>query len=109
MGHAVVVSVDFDVVVDAAGGNLPLGILVGLVRQGQSIGPIEQNKELTARLLELAQRSVIQTVEQFSDGAIEIGQGENLRWRKTARIQRLAMSTRSRAWPCPWDERAGLV
>ena len=31
--HAVVVIVDFDVVVDADGGDLPLGVFVGFVRQ----------------------------------------------------------------------------
>jgi hypothetical protein len=40
--HAVVVLVDFDVVVDVDGGNLPLGELVGLVGQWQSVGLIEE-------------------------------------------------------------------
>ena len=59
MGHAVVVIVDIDVVVDVDGGDLPLGVFVGFLRQGQCVGLIEENKELAARLLELAQRSVI--------------------------------------------------
>ena len=33
VGHAVVVTVDFDVVVDIDGGDLPLGVLVSFVRQ----------------------------------------------------------------------------
>ncbi len=75
MRHAVVVIVDFDVVVDADGGDLPLGVFVSFLWQWQSVGLIEQNKEFAARLFEFAQRSVIQTLQQFTNGRIEIGQG----------------------------------
>ena len=57
--HAVVVLVDFDVVVDADGGDLPLGVFVGFLRQWLSVGLIEEDKELAAGLFELAQRSVV--------------------------------------------------
>ena len=73
--HAVVVIVDFDVVVDVDGGDLPLGVFVSFLRQGQSVGLIEQDKELAARLFEFAKGSVIQTLEQFANGRIKIGQG----------------------------------
>lgn len=78
MGHAVIVIVDFDVVVDVDGGNLPLGIFVGFVRQWQSMGLIEQDKELAARLLEFAQSSVVQTLQQLTNGTIEVGQSVEL-------------------------------
>ena len=57
--HAVVVLVDFDVVIDVDTSELPLGVLVGFVRQGLSVGLIEQRKELAAGLFELAQWPVI--------------------------------------------------
>ena len=37
MRHAVVVIVDFDVVVDADGGDLPLGVFVSFLWQWQSV------------------------------------------------------------------------
>ena len=54
IGHAVVVIVDFDMVVDVDGGDLPLSVLVGFLRQGQSVRLIEQYKELAARLFEFS-------------------------------------------------------
>ena len=36
--HAVVVIVDFDVVVDVDGGDLPLSVLVGLCGSGKALG-----------------------------------------------------------------------
>src|SRR3990170_4692720 len=59
IGHAVVVIVDIDMVIDVDGSDLPLGVFVGFLYQGQSVGLIEQNKQLAARLLEFAQGSVI--------------------------------------------------
>ena len=68
--HAVVVLVDFNVVIDVDTGDLPLGVLVGFVRQCQCVGLIEQRKELAAGLFELAQRSVVQTIQQFAMAAL---------------------------------------
>src|SRR4030065_1224604 len=44
--HAVVVLVDFDMVVDADGGDLPLGVLVGLLREGRGVGVSAGGKEV---------------------------------------------------------------
>ena len=45
-GHGVVVAFDFDVVIDIAPGQLPLGIRIGLWRQGPQCGAIECGKQL---------------------------------------------------------------
>ncbi len=42
IGHAVVVIVDIDMIIDVDGGDLPLGVLVGFLHQGQSVGLIEE-------------------------------------------------------------------
>ena len=39
--HAVVMFVDFDVLVDVDGGDFPLGVFVGFLRQWLSVGLIE--------------------------------------------------------------------
>jgi hypothetical protein len=48
VGHGGVVAFDFHVVIDIDTGQFPLGILVGLGRQGPQCGAIERGKQLLA-------------------------------------------------------------
>jgi hypothetical protein len=51
--------IDFDVVVDIDGCDLPLGVLVGFLRERQSVGLIEEEEKFAAGLLELSKGSVV--------------------------------------------------
>jgi len=76
VGDAVVVAVDFAVVVDVDSGLFPLGEHVALGRKGtqrRAVGLLEQR---TPRARELAERAGVEPFKEPGDGGVEFAEGE---------------------------------
>ena len=72
------VAVDFHVVVEPDAFFLPLGEDVGLRRQRLQGGAVQFPVQLHTGAGQFAERSLVQLVEQFADGLVELGQAEEL-------------------------------
>lgn len=73
--NAVVVVIDFDVVVDVDLGGLPIGEFVGAVREREGGGTVKLVEELAAGALDFAQGAVVELFEEFPDGGVHFRQG----------------------------------
>jgi hypothetical protein len=67
---------DFHVVIDIAPGQLPLGILVGLERQGPQCGAIERRKQFLAWARQLRKRTGLEGRQEGLEGRVALGQWE---------------------------------
>lgn len=76
VGHAVVVSVDVDVVVDVDAGFPPAPKLVALRRQRQESGPLQRLEQRAPVALELLEGAVVERVQQPADLPVQLGQAE---------------------------------
>ena len=76
MGDAVEVPVDLDMVVEAGAAAPPLGILVGLGRQGQERGPLDLLEQVAPADADLAHGAPVQLGQERSDRAGQLDQGE---------------------------------
>jgi hypothetical protein len=78
MRDAVVVAGDLNMAVEVDAGLLPLGVLVALGRERLEGRAVERLILRAARAGQLAQRLVVEGGEQFTDGGVEFGEGEEL-------------------------------
>src|SRR5260370_906380 len=74
--HRVVMAVDVDMIVERDAALAPLGIDVGLDRQGRQSGPVEFVEQLAPADAEAAHRPAVELAEQRGDRAVQLGQGE---------------------------------
>ena len=88
MRHAVVVLADLDMVVEVDPAALPLGVFVGLGRQGLQCWPVELLEEGPPAGCPAAQRPVVEIVEQLADRGVEIEQREEPPVPQPRQIQR---------------------
>ena len=72
----VVVALDLDVVVDVDPRLLPLGEHVALGGKGAKGGTVELLEQCTPRARELAERAVVEPLEERRDGCVELSQRE---------------------------------
>jgi len=76
VGHAVVVEMDLDVVVDVHPDLVPLGELVGCGGQGQEGRLIQRLEETPATAFQLLEGAPVQVLEEGPEGPPCLGQGE---------------------------------
>ncbi len=76
VGHAVVVTLDRDVVVDVDPAGCPLGHLVALERQGLQGRPVEPLVELPAARSEVPHRPAVELDELLANRLIEFSEAE---------------------------------
>ncbi len=75
VGHAVIVPVDIDMIIDTDPANAPLGKDIGLDRQGFEHRPVELFEELAPRHAEPADRPfVVETDQQLADRLVQLRQ-----------------------------------
>ena len=74
-GDAVIMEIDFDVVVDVDLGLLPFGEFVGVVGKRPGGGAVEIVKELAAGPLDFAKGTAIEGFEKVPDGGVHFGEG----------------------------------
>jgi hypothetical protein len=72
------VPVDFDVIVDVGPHRLPFHQPIGLGRQRLKRRMVDASKQAGARAFALAERPLIQTMQQFLHRFIEVGHGKKL-------------------------------
>lgn len=78
MGHRLIVTVDRHVVINVDPRLLPLGVDIGLCRQGLKRRPVPLLEVRLAATGQLTERSGIERHQQFADGGIERQQREEL-------------------------------
>ena len=78
IGNSVIVAIDLDVVVDVHPHRLPLGHDIALGRKRLQRGSIQGGIERGTSPLPLAEGTLIQSFQEFRDGLVEIGDGEEL-------------------------------
>src|SRR5579864_7608585 len=78
VGHAVVVAVDLDVVVDVDPRLLPLRVSEALPGQRSQSRPLETLEERPARAWQLAEGPVVQRDEKLPDRLVDLGEREKL-------------------------------
>jgi hypothetical protein len=76
VGDAVVVVLDLDMVIDVDGAILPGRELVATRREGPERRAVQALEEIPARDPEVAQRPVVELLEQLPDGGVQLGQVE---------------------------------
>src|SRR4051794_17414105 len=76
MRNAVVVLGDLDMVVEPHPAALPLGVLVGLGRQGREGRAFDLLKELASRATPAAQGAIVEVIEERTDRLVEGGERE---------------------------------
>ena len=75
VGHAVEMSLDLDVVIDADPAQAPFGKGIGLARQRLEVGPVEFLEQRAAGDAEPPDRSlVVELPQQLADRRVEFGQ-----------------------------------
>ena len=75
VGHAVKMSVDLDMVIDADAAQAPLGKAIGLGGQALEVGSIEFFEQCAAGDPESSERAlVVELPQQLADRCIELGQ-----------------------------------
>ena len=78
MGHGVVMALDLDVVVDMDPRLFPLGVFVGLDRQGAQRRLVQLLKQGAPAARQFPEGAVVERLKQGPDGAVQLGQGEAL-------------------------------
>ena len=74
VGHAVEVSLDLDVVIDADATQAPFGQSIGLARQRLEVRPVEFLEQRAAGNAEPAQHPlVIELAQQLTDRTVQLG------------------------------------
>ena len=76
IGNAVPMAVKLDVVVDVDAGGLPLTVAVTLAGQRLQRGPVQHVEQRLARTFLLAEGPRIEPGQQFTDGFVDLAQGE---------------------------------
>ncbi len=76
MRHRVVMAVDVDVIVERDAALAPLGVNVGLDRQGGERRPVEFVEQLAPADAEAAHRPAVEIAEQRGDREVQLGQRE---------------------------------
>ena len=69
-------AIDLDVVVDVHAHRLPLGHDIALGRKRLQRGSIQGGIERGTTPFPLAERTLIHALQEFCDGLVEIGEGE---------------------------------
>ena len=78
VGHAVIVVVDLDVVVDVDSRLLPLRVSEALPGQRSQSRPLETLEQRSARAWQLTERPIVQRTEKLPDRLVELGEREKL-------------------------------
>ena len=78
VGHAVVVEVDLDVIVDVDARRRPLLELKAFARQRPQRGPVQLLEQAGATARALAKGPLVELIEQLADRLVEFGQTEEL-------------------------------
>lgn len=76
MRHAVIMPINFHVVIDAGLGRFPLGVLIRAGRQWFQCRRIDRLERRAARARQFLECPVIEVRQQFPDRRIELGQAE---------------------------------
>ena len=76
MRHAVVIALEFDVVVDVDRGFLPLGDDEGRPREGSQVGGIHLGKGILPTARQFLEGTGVQCGQQFKNGGIQFGDRE---------------------------------
>ena len=76
MRHRVEEALDLDMIVDANAGEMPVGILVVLLRQGLHGGSLDRVEELTATDAETAHLTAVHPLEGRQNRGVAFGQGK---------------------------------
>ena len=100
MGDAVGVPVDLHMVVEAGAAAPPLGILVGLGRQGQERGPLDLLEQVAPADAEMAHGAPVQLGQERSDRAGQLDQGEEAAVAEPGQINARPPAPRPRPWLC---------
>ncbi len=74
-GNAVVMAIDFDVVVDVDLGPFPFGEFIGAVGEGAGGGAVELLEKLPAGLLDFPERTIVEFFKELADSGIHVGEG----------------------------------
>ena len=105
MRHRVVMAVDVDVVIERRpAADPPLGIFVGLGRQGLQRRAVEFEEQIAAADAEAAHRPGIEIGDQFADRLVQLGEREET---AVAAAAPESSARRPARRPRPWPCRAG--
>jgi hypothetical protein len=76
IGHRIVVAVDFHVIINVDAGTFPLGVFIGLSRQGLQGGAVECRKEALSGARKFLKRVSIEGRQELADSGVDLDECE---------------------------------
>jgi hypothetical protein len=74
IGHRIVVAVDFDMIINVDAGQFPLGIFIGLGREGLQGGAVEHLKKTLSGAGEFLEGAAIEGGQELADCGVHLGE-----------------------------------